>query len=180
MTEVPDYVPMLIKGFSPEPQEGGCLVQIANWLADPRLWTDEAVCVDQILASWGITINDVINDEMRHRLALCAPRIADTKITDRDERNRVHRGLSLWMREGAGSGHPTVVHPSGTKFTGATNSMGALLTILHPVIRLTGGDEYAVQWYEALVDEYDRLVGRGTRDALAPERWQEVKELVGQ
>ena len=56
MNSVPDYVPMLRAGATKNPQLGGCLVQIANWLADPTIWTDKPAHVHPVLAAWATNI----------------------------------------------------------------------------------------------------------------------------
>lgn len=177
MTEVPDYVPMLIKGCSETPEQGGCLVQVANWLANPKTWTDDALCVDPVLADWGVTVNDNIGDEMRHRLALCAPRISGTKIHDVEMQRLVHQALNYWLEKGAGSGLPVYLHPAGS--TLKTEGKHPTLTIHTPYYVLTGGEEYAVQWYEALVAHFEMLTAREPAE-LPATRWRRVKELVGQ
>lgn len=178
MTAVPDYLPMLIKGKSVDPQQGGCLVQIANWLTDPTSWTDEAVCVDQFLAIEAVICNDGVSDPARHKLALLAPRLAGTNLNhDVGLREAVHEGLRNWRYKGAGSGYPWYLHPS-SNFTPTPN--GYVQTIKLSEYVLVHDEAYAIAWLTAMIDEYDRLAGRETIPALPVEKWLEIKELVGQ
>jgi hypothetical protein len=78
MSEVPEYLPRLRAGNGAAPSEGGCLVQVANWLADHDLWTDRAKHVHPVLARFGIWVNDRVDANTRRELALAACRIAGT------------------------------------------------------------------------------------------------------
>jgi hypothetical protein len=78
VSEVPEYLPKLRVGKSPHPQQGGCLVQIANWLCDHDVWTDQPEHVHPVLQAAGIHVNDVVGEAVRRELALAVVRIAGT------------------------------------------------------------------------------------------------------
>lgn len=179
MTAVPDYVPMLIKGASEDPKEGGCLVQIANWLVDPQIWSDDDLCVNRVLAEHAVRVNDAVSDAGRHELALLAPRLAGTKgeRENADERE-VENQLEDWICDGAGSGYPLRwTHPAHTE-TPIPN--GKIFTFNLGKFTLVHDDAYAIAWLTALIDEYDRITGCNDTPELPVERWLEIKELVGQ
>lgn len=161
MTAVPDYVPTLTIGKSDDPKKGGCLIQIANWLADPTLWTDQPVCVNGVLAAYGVRINDSVGAEQRRRLALLAPRLADTGPGNAGETNGK---LVLWAHK----------HPCPPLMSALYGGNGGLILLA------AGAPDYqVVDWYTALIDEYDRITGHTSPD-LPRERWEQIKELVGQ
>lgn len=174
MTEVPDYVPMLVQGASDRPEEGGCLVQIANWLADPSTWTDYSKCVDPVLTHWAIVVNDIAGDETRHALALLAPRLAGTKIDDRLEEADIDAKLRQWLLENRS---PITVNP-GKKVEYIHTKNGFNVVLSPPT--MTAVQDELHDWLSALIDEYDRLTGRGPVQDLTPQRWAEVRELVNQ
>lgn len=158
----PDYVPRLTVGKTDDPKKGGCLIQIANWLADPTLWTDQAMCVNRVLAVYGVKINDAVNDEGRHRLALLAPRLADTHHENEDE---INEKLAEWAAR----------NPCPQLLNAVFSAVGGI------IIFNVGSwsDAEVVDWYTSLIDEYDRITGHTSPD-LPRERWEQIKELVGQ
>lgn len=186
MTVVPDYVPMLIPGAGQTPTDGGCLVQIANWLYNPELWTDEAVCVDSLLTTWAIMINDVVDTEARHQLALLAPRLAGSKLdydgkwseANRAEYNRIARELATWRNT-----HPCparFVYSAQESYLGKPGGYHGISMTYNSTIKIVGTDQDCVDWLTAYIDEFDRLTGRTDTPPLSKERWMEIKELVGQ
>ena len=165
MNPVPDYVPMLQSGASATPKQGGCLVQIANWLADPTTWTDNPIHVHPVIAWWAIHVNDMVctagSDENRRALALLAPRLIGTGIgTICRERFREPE-LKQWMDE-----HPLPIRPA-YQFQGFAFVRNQDMQPL-------------IQWLSDLLDEFDRVKGRTPTPELRKERWDEVRELVGQ
>lgn len=173
MTEVPEYVPMLVRGVTSTPRDGGCLVQIANWLADPQSWTDEPLCVEPILAECAIRINDAVDDEARHSLALLAPRLAGTVITDPDTALDVMIRLAQWVKA-----HPipvTVVSGGNTE-----HWVGESLHIQLLTPTLVADGPTAHQWLVDLIDHYDEITNVNTTPRVPVQRWLELKELMGQ
>lgn len=174
MTAVPDYVPQLIRGVTDDPKHGGCLVQIANWLGNPSTWTDDPVCVNEILASAAVRINDAVDDEHRRQLALLAPRLTNTFIEDDTETQRVGVLLSIWINERR---IPIKVMHSQMEAVRTENGYHLLMT---PPYLEADDNPAAVQWLTELIDYYDQLTGRAPVAELPQERWDEVRALVGQ
>lgn len=74
-------VPWLREGKGDSPAEGGCIMQVIDWI-DRCEWTDEPPCVHPILASIAITANDLSSDRQRQRLLALAPRLMRTDSAD--------------------------------------------------------------------------------------------------
>lgn len=152
---------MLRAGATKNPQLGGCLVQIANWLADPTIWTDKPAHVHPVLAAWAIKINDVVclfgTNENRGELALLAPRLTGTGKTGRYEMSYFFQEeeLNLWLTENP---FPFIIWPTIAQ------------------VDMTEG----ITWLSALLDVFDRVTGRARTPELSPERWAEVRQLVCQ
>lgn len=173
MTEVPEYVPMLVRGVTSTPRDGGCLVQIANWLVDPHTWTDEPVWVEPILAECATRINDAVDDEARQGLALLAPRLAGTVIIDRETSLDVSIRLAQWVKA-----HPIPVHVvvGGTVERWVGESLH--IQLLSP--KLAADGPTAHQWLADLIDHYVEITNVNTPTHVSIERWLELKELMGQ
>lgn len=69
---VPDGVPVLSAGRHGSPRHGACLMELVSVLAGER-WSDQPRCVDPPLAALARTVNDVVSDPARQRLATLAP-----------------------------------------------------------------------------------------------------------
>lgn len=155
---IPDYIPQLRSGASPSPQLGGCLVQIANWLADPAVWTDGSIFVDNTLARWGITINDRVDDAARRRLALAAARISGTQGLLKAEQRPL---LEAWIEDNDR-------RPIHERCTCPCNA----------VLRGWPDHQVMVDWYFNLIDEFDRLTGRNADVEQPADRYRELAELA--
>lgn len=70
-------VPWLRKGKGESPQDGGCILQVIDWI-DRCEWTDDPPCVHPVLASLAIRVNDCTSDEQRQKLLALAPRLMGT------------------------------------------------------------------------------------------------------
>lgn len=75
---IPEFMPQLIGGTGTEPKYGGCVMQVASWLAD-QSWVDDPHCVDDSLRSLAISVNDSVNSEERNRLLLAVPDLINTR-----------------------------------------------------------------------------------------------------
>jgi hypothetical protein len=177
VTAVPDYVPMLIKGKGATPEDGGCLVQIANWLADPTTWTDEAKCVDPSLARLAIYANDIADDEHRRRLALLAPRLAGTKIEGEVAELAVENQLKGYVW---GHRPPEPKFHHGIKWSIPTKDQQTVLGKLNLDNLVILDQDGLCDWLEGVIDEYDRITGRNAPELLTQQEWEQIKELVGQ
>ncbi|NNG36920.1 hypothetical protein [Nakamurella aerolata] len=75
---IPNFMPLLRKGIGKIPAEGGCLVQVASYLADGLSWTDQTPCVHPVLRSLAIAVNDRVSDAVRPTLAPLAVDLVGT------------------------------------------------------------------------------------------------------
>ena len=57
---------------------GACLLEAVAWLASEP-WSDHPACVCLVLASFGRTVNDAMDDEARQRLLPFVPRLIGTR-----------------------------------------------------------------------------------------------------
>ena len=78
MNTTPDLMPLLRKGTGETPADGGCLVQVAGYLADGHSWVDDTPCVHPVLRLLAIVVNDLVSDVVRPRLAVVAPDLIGT------------------------------------------------------------------------------------------------------
>lgn len=172
MSEVPDYVPMLIKGESASPEEGGCLVQIANWLVDPATWSDGDLCVHHTLTEPAIFINDTVDTDVRHSLAPLASALGGTKPTERGQEMELLAGLNAWKADNP--------QPMLDRIASVTKTTKDGLTIfLDAAPRYNDGGVAAVEWLYGLVAEANRILGREHR-LLNEEEGLALKALMNQ
>ena len=76
-----DSVPFLRSGTGSTPSEGGCVLQVADWI-HRREWTDSPPCVHPVLRSFAITVNDRLPDDERQKLLDLIPRLLNTNTGD--------------------------------------------------------------------------------------------------
>jgi hypothetical protein len=74
-------VPWLRSGVGRNPQDGGCILQVIDWV-DRHQWTDSPPCVHPVLRKLAIYVNDRADDEQRQRLLELAPRLMGTASDD--------------------------------------------------------------------------------------------------
>lgn len=91
-------VPFLRGGKGRNPAEGGCILQVIDWI-DRQMWTDTPPCVHPILRGIAITANDELEDEERQKLLDLAPRLMGTGICD----HNVDRRLFDFLNELTGT-----------------------------------------------------------------------------
>lgn len=175
MTAVPDYVPMLIKGKGATPKDGGCLVQIANWLEDSDTWTDEPLCVHPVIAYWAVYANDMADNEHRHRLALLAPRLAGTKIADPVVEDTITLLLRRYVEDNP---LPKIRVAGGLVWKKKGDGVAEGVIDVNTIVAADQDQLYP--WLEGILDYYDFLTGRNSRELLSEQEWLEIKELVGQ
>lgn len=70
-------VPWLREGTGVSPQDGGCVMQVIDWISTGG-WTDEPRCVYPELREIAIVVNDDMSDEGRQRLLDLVPRLMNT------------------------------------------------------------------------------------------------------
>lgn len=79
--EGPEFRPLLRKGTGVTRRHGGCLMQVAGYLADGVSWTDRPSTADEALGSFGISLNDYADDEGRQELLPYAPRLGMSAVS---------------------------------------------------------------------------------------------------
>jgi hypothetical protein len=131
-------VPWLRRGKGDTPADGGCVMQIIDWISSNG-WTDRPACVFHPLRDMAVAINDWVSDEQRQRLLDLTPRLMNTQITDRAEAERVARHL----------GHRWDVAITGFNATAATRTHEE-------------GSAELIRMLIDVLDLYDELTGRDT------------------
>lgn len=74
-------VPWLRHGVGLSPADGGCVLQIIDWI-DRTGWTDDPKCVDPVIARLAVQANDALDDEHRQDMLDLVPRIMGTRTVD--------------------------------------------------------------------------------------------------
>jgi hypothetical protein len=72
-----NVVPWLRAGTGSAPADGGCVMQIVDWVSRNE-WTDAPPCVHPVIRGLAIEVNDRLDDESRQRLLDLVPRMIDT------------------------------------------------------------------------------------------------------
>lgn len=104
-------VPFLRVGKGSDPEEGGCILQVIDWI-DRGKWTDTPRCVLPQFREMAINCNDGLDDNERQGLLDLAPRLRGTAYAptmDKYGINEVipltkeqllyNRRAELWMRD---------------------------------------------------------------------------------
>jgi len=74
-------VPWIRSGVGEAPGDGGCVMQITDWIYRNK-WTDEPPCVHPVIRHLAIYINDNLADEERQKLLDLIPRMMNTTSDD--------------------------------------------------------------------------------------------------
>jgi hypothetical protein len=87
-------VPWLRNGSGATPSDGGCVMQVIDWLSSDG-WTDRPKCVHPYLRHLAIMANDALVDGERQKLVDLIPRLMNTASND----NELTRQLGLSAME---------------------------------------------------------------------------------
>lgn len=155
---VPDYIPQLRAGKGCHPEEGGCFVQIANWLADPTRWDDGPGVVYDTLRRYGITVNDTVDNATRRKLALLIPRVINTAQFTNWE---VQAKVDVWL-------NTNKIHYA---YWGGTHPNPHLMFSGYATAAREAS-ERLLDWYTALLDVFDEITNRGEVADLPVEKWK--------
>lgn len=161
---VPDYIPQLVRGKSYDPKEGGCLIQLANWFCDPTRWDDRPGLVHETLRTYGIAVNDVLDDSTRRELALLIPRLTDTA---RYHDYLLDATLARWVS----------THSVRDAYYG-TRTSGEIVWMFTPA--LPNSEKRVLAWFTELLDLFDELTGRDKTSDFTPDQWTQIRNPVVQ
>lgn len=184
--QIPDFMPQLRKGAGATPQDGGCLVQVAGFLADGVSWTDKTPCVHPLLSDAAIRVNDIVNEEVRQSLLPLAPRLVGTGNAFGSEADP-GKGLGRWALEQVLNSPDGALLGSAItlwkKYPPREQIFFAQLVILHGGTGLeqpsVGRMRNAVDFLAGLIDEFDRLTGRTQSGVTVSEDdWKRVTEYM--
>lgn len=163
---VPDYLPPLRRGVGATPDNGGCLMQVVNYLAR-GIWTDSpARNVHPALQRAAIMVNDAICDDCRPRLWPLVPRLM--KTFDYRAMNTLISGAMDYMVRDTINSQSRMICP-----TCSTN----------PIASYTGYNvcvchwrcEKLIQILSGLLTEFDVMVHRPIGYVEQPVEWQRLR-----
>ena len=81
----PDFLPILSHGNHPAgPETGACVMEMVSFLAGEE-WTDKPACVSIAIRREAISINDLVSDDNRQKIALMIPRFMNTDKLNANE-----------------------------------------------------------------------------------------------
>lgn len=75
---VPDGLPQLTRGKTTSPMEGGCIMQVCDYLTSGQ-WTDHPLAVNPLLQHAAIRVNDSVDDADRQKLWDVIPGLINTE-----------------------------------------------------------------------------------------------------
>jgi hypothetical protein len=105
-----DFRPRLRAGAGSAIRFGGCLMQVASFLADGVSWTDHPLGADEYLAGYARSLNDYANDEGRQELLPLAPRLAVSQVGSLSRRADAWTQIAADEIELFARGYPGEVH----------------------------------------------------------------------
>lgn len=202
MTTIPDFMPVLSVGSHTNPSEGACVMEYVSMLAGEP-FTDMPTCTHYVLAKAAQRVNDSLRDEDRHFLVPLIGRLFGTsEIGTEGERKALSVALAQWCaadaRKSAASAASSATYAayaatataSATYATSAYASATASATYAAYAAAATASATYAahdgrgaarVAFLSRLIDEYDRLTGRGQTREVTPTELKTITEtnLVG-
>lgn len=151
-------VPWLRSGVGNTPDEGGCVMQIVSWIHNHG-WTDDPVCVHQIIRGWAISANDKLPDDERQELLKLVPRLMGTNFPEREAQEALEK-ISIRAHD-ASRALRQKLHDEGVA---AAQSISGQIGI---VIRWKEAQgRLALACVKEMLDEFDRITGRGVQSEV--------------
>jgi len=89
-------IPYLRKNTGETPAEGGCIMQVIDWI-DRHEWSDDPPCVHPVIRSLAIHVNDNLPDDERQKLLDLAPRMMGTNTGDEALTRKLLGFLARWV-----------------------------------------------------------------------------------
>lgn len=86
-------VPFLRNGMGRTPADGGCIMQVIDWITNNGSWTDRPKCVLPALRDISVAVNDGAYPEQRQQLLPLATRLMHTNPSDPRERVRLDMAI---------------------------------------------------------------------------------------
>src|SRR5262245_13855634 len=81
---VSEAIPFIRHGVGGTPADGGCVMQIVDWIAHDGSWTDQPECVHPVFQRLAVRANDDLPDGERQKLLDLIPRLMNTNTGGRD------------------------------------------------------------------------------------------------
>jgi hypothetical protein len=109
MTSI-ESVPFLRSGVGSTPKDGGCILQVIDWL-DHQGWSDQPECVHPVLRKLAIYVNDQLPDGERQKLLDLTGRLMGTNTGGQEMSVRLaafcaRHVLHIYEQKHPGDGSP--------------------------------------------------------------------------
>jgi hypothetical protein len=176
---IPDYMPVLSRGPHASPADGACVMEYVSFLAGER-WSDSPACTNHALAVTAQRVNDHFSDSERHLLLPLIPRLMGTNEGDPDELYRIIAETAVGYAAPLGNGRDLVseyaTRAAVRLSEGSHATYGALL---YATWAVCWSDMDKVAFLSALIDAYDRSVGRSVTPIVTADDLRRCAELTG-
>ena len=173
-------VPWLRTGTGATPQDGGCILQVIDWI-DRNEWTDHPPCVHPVIQRLAISANDSLDDTGRQKLLDLVPRMMNTASGDKRLSVQLavfcaERVLPIFEARYADDDRPRKAIEAACEWlrTGkkpADDAAAAYAVYAADAAAAAAAAAYAagnarLDLLVAVLDEYDRLTGRTEAEEL--------------
>ena len=169
-----NQVPWLRSGTGRTPADGGCIMQVIDWI-NREEWTDNPPCVHPVIRHIAIAVNDSADDEGRQKLLDLAPRMMGTNRDDRQLSVDLaifcaERVLPIFEAKYPNDDRPRKAIEAAKNGNAADAAVYAAYAAYAAAANAAGvGAKFGL--LVAILDEFDRLTGRGTTEEID---WQPV------
>ena len=182
-------VPFLRKGIGHTPKQGGCIMQVVDWM-NRHEWTDRPPCVHPFIRDVALMANDFLDNKDRQSLLSLASTLSDTRSDDISVDIDLCRFADIYASDNHLGSYYCRSNVVKCKIREMLELQDALcdpryirakgLDVIEHVCQtialdIGGGGMFA--FLVAILDEYDRLTGRNV-DELEEIDWASVCEVM--
>lgn len=171
---VPQIMPILSFGGHSSPTEGACIMELASFLAGEE-WSDEPECVHPLLAKAARVVNDDVSREERQGLLPLLPRLMGTSDVHEATSDAIRDGAAKYVEHLAGHVNRSVTIAAET--AASSKNPGVVVWEAQVAVALSGMDQIA--FLSALIDAYDKAVGRTEPAVVTEDDLRRCAELTG-
>ena len=157
-------VPFLRQGKGYTPAEGGCIMQVIDWI-HRESWTDVPPCVHPVLRGFAIEVNDAASDTQRQQLLDLAPRLMGTSGLSKEQDATLLAFISrTFFQEENDEGGLDDFYGREDVWDGREDVWEDLGVDLSYRTGPTHDDRF--RGLVTLLDEFDRLLGRNSVEPI--------------
>ena len=170
-------MPVLSNGAHQSPAQGACIMEYASFLAGEE-WTDMPSCTNPMLARAAQYANDELEDGERQSLLPLLPRLMGTGDHSDDANWAVAQAAADYVLPFVGSTQAGVDYYAGEAQRNRLRYSPRFVVLdAHTVISMTSRD--FVPFITALIDAYDKAVGRTAPATVTEDDLRRCAELTG-